>query len=318
MNDHLSAEAARARAAEAFRDVIRGQHLTYEQMEAHVDGREDAGEHLAVCAMCVAEVEDLRGAAEESHAAPWWTWAAAAALAMAILGSLAAVRQPRPPRVITVAPAPVTATAPAVERPAPPPLPTDLREVLRQLADGVLPSARIIAELQPAGERTRGGRTEDAPLRVLSPAGVVEETQPRFRWTTRPGATYVAEVFDERYRPVARSEPVRGASWRPARPLARGATYSWQVTETRGDVTVTAPEPPQPPARFHIIGSDAAAELQAAPSPLARALIYAREGMVDRAAEELRHVTDPSPEVRRALETLRRYQPAPTTTNPPQ
>lgn len=316
MTDHLSPEAARARAAEAFRDAIQGEHLSYEQMEAHVDGHEDASAHLAVCAMCAAEVEDLEQAASGEAGLPVLHWAVAAVLAMVILGTLLQVRQPQQPPVVRIVTPPVVAIPPPP--PAPPPLRDDLRDVLRQLADGVLPSARVVNELRPGGERTRGGETNIPPLTILSPLGVVEETQPRFRWTTRRGATYVAEVFDARYRSVARSTPSNDGTWRPARPLGRGATYSWQVTETRGDVTTIAPEPPAPPARFRIVGSDAAAELQAAPTPLAKALLYAREGVIDRAVEELERVPDPTPEVGRALETLRRYQLAPTTTNPPQ
>lgn len=309
-----------ARGAEAWREAIRGEHLTYEELEAHVDGRADASAHLALCPQCTAEAEDLGAAAEEwSTPAAWWSWPAAAAIALAVLGTLLVIAPRDTTHVVvtTTASTPPVVAPPAPAPPQPPPLDAKLAIVLEQLANGVLPSAALLADLRPSMERTRGG-TDAASLRILAPIGVIEETRPRFRWTTRGGATYVVEVFNASYRSVAKSEALRDGEWQPANALQRGETYAWQVTETLGETTITAPVPPQPPARFRILGNGAANELAAARTPLERALICAREGVLDRALDEIESVRDPSPAVLRAKETLRRYQLAPTTANPPQ
>jgi len=314
-------DAHHARGAEAWREAIRGEHLTYEELEAHVDGRTDASAHLALCPQCAAEADDLGAAAEEwSTPVTWWSWPAAAAIAMAVLGTLLLIAPRDATHVVvtTTASSPPVVTPPAPAPPQPPPLEAKLAIVLEQLANGVLPSAALLADLRPPMERTRGENADPASLRIVAPIGVIEEMRPRFRWTARDGATYVIEVFDASYRSVAKSEALRDGEWQPKSALQRGATYAWQVTETRGETTITAPTPPRPPARFRILGDEAANEIAAARTPLERALICAREGVLDRALDEIDNVREPSPAVLRAKETLRRYQLAPTTAKPPQ
>lgn len=321
-DDHLTTCAAcreamappLAHAAESMRDAIRGPHLNYEQIEAYVDGRgdgrADASAHFELCAMCAEEVADLA----ERRTTPSIVWLAAAAIATVVLGTLLAIRRPETPR-ITPAPAPpVIAAPPVIRTPIRTPELPPIDPILRQLASGILPSAALVGDLRPSRERTRGDEA-DASLAVLAPIGVIEETRPLFRWTMRNGATYTVEVFDASYRGVARSDAQRTNQWRPSNPLARGAIYSWQVTENDEHI---APAPPAPPARFKVISAASANEIGKAKTALDKALLYAREGIVDRALEEMQRIDDPTPEVRKAIETLRRYQPAPTTTKPAQ
>jgi len=296
-------------------------------MEAYVDGAahdDEVDAHLRACAMCAAEVDDLRDAARQSAPSRWTYWAAAAVAAFVIVGGMWFLREPA-----VVPPVPPPAIATSTVRVDPPPVPApalapELDAILRQLASGVIPSAALIEDLIPPGERTRGGEEGPAELTILAPRGVVEDNRPHFRWRTRRGATYVAEVFDGAYRRVARSDELRGGEWRSSTPLDRGATYSWQVIETRGEDRMTAPSPPEPPALFRVISEVAYKELEAARgagSHLAAGLLYAREGIVDRALEELTLAEKEHPQLPdlpRAVATLRRYQPAPTTTNPPQ
>lgn len=322
-DDHLAACAAcreamappLAHAAESMRDAIRGPHLTYEQIEAYVDERDDgldgASAHLELCAMCAEDVADIT---ERRTSTPMPVWLAAAAIAILVLGTLLAIRRPETPRITPTPAPPVIATPPVILTPIRTPELPPVDPILRQLASGILPSAALVGDLRPSRERTRGDET-DTSLAVLAPIGVIEETRPLFRWTTRSGATYTVEVFDASYRGVARSDALRTNQWRPSNPLARGAIYSWQVTENDER---TAPAPPAPPARFKIISAAAANEIGKAKTALEKALLYAREGIVDRALEEMRRIDDPTPEVRKAIETLRRYQPAPTTTKPAQ
>ena len=324
-----------SRVATTLREGLAGEHLPYEQMERYVDGTlgaEDAvlaEAHMDTCAMCAEELDDLRRVAEKASPHRWLLWGAAAAAAVILLSSLLLFNQPqRKPFEQPETPGHPAQTASTIPTQVPivrvPAMQAALKNVLDQLAGGVLPSAALIADLRPAGERIRGGDEEGVRLTIAAPRGVVEEDQPLFSWNARSDATYVVEVFDSSYQRVARSETVRRGEWRASKPLPRGAIYAWQVTETRGDTEVTAPVPPEPPARFKIIGDGAAAELEAAlkaESHLDAALVYAREGIVDRALAEMRQAEKENPDseaIRRAIETLRRYQPAPTATKPAQ
>ena len=328
VDEHLAAcEECRAaapsmsRAAASMSDAIAGEHLDYEQIEAYVDGTLDdpaaAKAHLEVCELCAGEVEDLRGAAHVSPSRGWmWSAATAAALTLVILGVIA-LRRPKPapsapeqPQVVQTAPA--QQQQPRVEpvRPEDPSakLSPSLARTLEQLSEGVIASAALVADLRGSTESVRGREETDGELTVLEPLGVVEDTRPQFRWTTRRDATYVVEVFDASYARVITSDAIRGNRWRPAKALARGVTHSWQVSETRGDEKRTAPMPPAPPARFRIIDAKSARELEGA-SHLAAALIYTREGVLDRALEEMTRAQaehPDSPAIAKALETLRK------------
>lgn len=338
IDDHLAACAAcraemappLSRVANSMHEGIVGQHLQYEQLEAVIDGAgpgEGVDAHLRKCAMCAKELDDLRRASEVSQQpspqARWYYWAAAAAAILAVfLGAMTLLRKPHvdpadplpPERARTISKPPVPVASP-------PALSAPLAQVLDQLAAGILPSAKIVEEFHGGSERTRGAAADAARLRVIGPIGVLQDRQPHFRWTTRRDARYRVEVFDASYGRVVMSGTLSRDDWRPPSALARGVTYSWQVTETRDDGVLTAPVPPDPPARFTIISAAAAAELEASPSHLATALVLAREGVIDRALEEMTLAQNEHPDshpIQRAIETLRRYQPAPTATNPPQ
>ena len=316
-----------ARAARAMRDAIEGEHLDYEQIEAYVDGTLSAEEaaHLEVCAMCAEEARDLRAysGAPETRTTPrrYWLAAAAAISAVAVAGAWLMLR---PQRNVVVPNVVQTRQQPPVVTPEDPlaGLGPSLQRTLAQLASGHIPSGAIVADLRGGTERIRGTNGEGSTLGLTAPIGVIEEMRPTFRWISRTPGTYVVEVFDESYRPVATSGSLRGNQWQPARALRRGATYSWQVTRKSGDETITAPAPPQPPARFKIIGDSAASELaKAGDSHLAAGLVYAREGVLDRAIEEMTLAQNEHPdskEIAQSLRTLRNYQPEPTRTKLPQ
>ena len=325
MNVHPSSEVL-SRAAASFRDAIAGEHLQYEQLEAYVDGTLSADEaaHLEFCAMCAEEARDLRAhssAPEARTTPPRRYWLVAAAIIIAVAGVWMFFR-PRRDAAVPIVVQTQTQPPPAVTMEDPlAGLDPSLKHILDQLGSGVIPSAAIVAELRGGTERIRGLDVENPTLEVAAPIGVIEEQRPAFRWISRTPGTYVVEVFDESYRPVATSGSLRENDWQPARALRRGATYSWQVTRKSGDEQITAPVPPRPPARFRIIDSKSAAELDATSSHLTAALIYAREGVLDRAVAEmtLAQKEHPAvPEIAQSLGTLRAHQPEPTATNPPQ
>ena len=146
----------------------------------------------------------------------------------------------------------------------------------------------------------------------------MEADRPTFRWSAHPDARrYEVAVFDQDLRRQLASGPVEGTDWTPAKPLARGRTYLWQVTALAGRERVTAPAPPAPEARFEVASSAVLAEVeheraQAPTSHLVAALAFVQAGLLDDAEDELRALAadNPgSPEVtrlREALRTLRR------------
>jgi len=110
------------------------------------------------------------------------------------------------------------------------------------------------------------------------------------------------------------SEPLTTTSWRPAKPLVNGSTYSWQVTAVLDGRPVVSPVLPLPPARFKILGRGRAVELEQARkayanSHLALAALYARAGLRDEAEAELRALLRANPQsrvVRNLLRDIRR------------
>ncbi|MGH9763007.1 MAG: hypothetical protein ACREAC_19455, partial [Blastocatellia bacterium] len=87
--------------------------------------------------------------------------------------------------------------------------------------------------------------------------------RPEFRWKKLEGGSdYVVSVYDEEFNQVAKSSPLTANQWRPGKALKRGRIYLWQVTVTKDGREVMAPAPPEPEARFKVIDSVAASELE--------------------------------------------------------
>jgi hypothetical protein len=336
------------RAADAWRAELAGEHLSYERLEACIDGTAgDDGaaieQHISICEQCASEVQDLRSYRRLDRARPYKWIAIAAAAALAIVTPLVLLRSPSsvrhapsPPRIPTTATVPagptlrdagvtfaiggdgsVAGLSPAAQA------------TLSQLRSGVIPSLALLAELRPAAQGQRGTGEGGRGLAVSAPLGVVADDRPLFEWHDDGGAaTYAVEVVDATYHPVASSGAIRGRSWRPDRSLPRGVTLEWQVTRTREDTSTVAPAPPEPPARLRVISGAALAELRDAKarrSHLLATLVYAREGMLDSARAELAQLAALNPQssiveqLRRTLDERRvAHEPEPTSTNPAQ
>jgi len=171
----------------------------------------------------------------------------------------------------------------------------------RALVDRVLASGRV--ELPPDAHLLAGtagtllggaaGSSGDASavsFGPVTPRGTaLLAPRPVFTWQRLPGATaYTVRVFDERFQEVARGR-VAGTAWTPSADLARGTTYSWQVTAHRAGEEVTAPAPPQPEALFRMVTADVAARAEARRArleadPLALGILQAEAGLVADAA----------------------------------
>lgn len=155
------------------------------------------------------------------------------------------------------------------------------------------------------------GQSAAGEFDVIEPRGkVVEDARPTFRWRGTAGATsYTVKVFDQDFNLVAQSSPLAANAWRPAKPLARGTIYSWQVTALKDGQEVKAPRPPAPEAKFKVLNAAAATELRQARqgqpnSHLALGVLYARAGLLDEAEREMQTLLRANPQSELARKLL--------------
>jgi hypothetical protein len=127
---------------------------------------------------------------------------------------------------------------------------------------------------------------------VIEPVGkVVSSDRPDFQWSPLKGAgSYSVEIYDQHFELVQSSAPLATTRW-TARPLRRGAAYSWQVKAVRAGREIIAPRPPQPQAAFRILDAATADELQRAQrmyhSHVLMVMLYVQAGLLDDAEREL-------------------------------
>lgn len=284
------------------------QHLSEEDAVAFVAGNSVAGNpdfaaHLATCTECRVLVEDLRAFRSELAAetrrttSPWWQYAAAAAVLLAVgttlwLNSTSRAQPQSEPRLV----------AALNDGPVVPDWPQSTRQlVATALSSGRLPEPQY-ASVQAPPASLRSIQTSAPAFAPLSPAGTRElSDRPLFRWTPLEGArSYEVTIFDTDLNQVARSGALAKTDWQPETALPRLKPLTWQVAAVKGGERVTAPQPPQPAAVFEIISAEAAREIEivkAAPQPahLALAALYAREGLRDLAAAELKSLAEANP-----------------------
>jgi anti-sigma factor RsiW len=320
VDDHL-AQCAECRrsisdagvAVRRFAEELGGEHLTYEAMERHVDGRSTPGEqeivaeHVGFCDACAQELDDLaRFHDVPRHNVGRWGFLAAAAAAVVV--AIVAFREPRviePPASSTapsakITPARLPETAVPAARDPFESLDPSLRQVAASLESGTLVSAELLASLRgtPEQQRTADDPKDHLPS-LLAPVGtVVEGDRPEFRWSG--AATVRVQVFDRDYQLVAESSRLHGTSWQTPSRLPRGAMYRWQlsVQQANGGEMI-APAPPAAAARFRVLGTRAFEALTAARdsgSTLEAGLICMREGLVEEGARLLARNADENPE----------------------
>jgi hypothetical protein len=320
--------------------VSRGadEHLSDQELDVLVDQRvhdpsyRAVSRHAATCAMCRAEVEDLRRFDEEEEAAPVridqrpsQRWLIAATIAFSVL-ALAVIalllRRPEPAPVIASNPlAPVT----PAPQPAPPKVVASLADAGGQialLADGTLSGvaplsprdaedARAVLSGQSIAIPTfiaampgavRGDASASHPLRAVEPfRSAVAETRPRFSWTPVRGARgYRVAVFDTNYDEVAQSETLTGTSWTPSKALPSGVDLSWHVVADTDAGEVSSAGSNRAEAVFRVLTAGEAAEVDRGEahyrdSHLLRGLLYSRHGLLHDAEREFRRLAAQNP-----------------------
>jgi hypothetical protein len=172
--------------------------------------------------------------------------------------------------------------------------------------------AKSLKYYQEARRRTLMGAGRDAdPYPLLSPVGTaVAGERPTFRWRALDGATsYLVGVYDTKMNEVVASQPLQETEWTATRPLRRGEIYTWQVRAVRDGAEIRLPAPDLPNAKFLVIGTSTAQELERArgaygSSPLVSGILYANAGLLDEAESELEKVVSANPQSRLAEQLL--------------
>jgi hypothetical protein len=182
-------------------------------------------------------------------------------------------------------------------------LPPDLREsVERALSTPRLRASPALSGWTTGAGDMRGGSEMQSTFEPLEPTDVVIETdRPTFRWRALEDAlNYVVTIYNNKLRQVASSGPVMGTEWTIPTPLARGVTYSWQISALKDGQTVVSPKPPLPEARFRILDKlavDALAKLKksAGNSHLALGVFYWKHGLIAESEREFQALAKANP-----------------------
>ena len=182
-------------------------------------------------------------------------------------------------------------------------LPPDLREsVERALATRRLGASPGLAGWATDTGNLRGGMGTQSTFGPLYPVGVVIETdRPTFHWRTLEGGQHcTVTIYDAKLRQVASSGPVTHMEWTTSNPLARGVTYSWQISTVKDGETVVSPKPPLPEARFRVLDQravEALAKLKASvgSSHLALGVFYWKHGLLEEAEREFQALANANP-----------------------
>lgn len=299
---------------------LAGGHVREEDVHAYVDGTLDAArrgeveEHIEHCPSCESEIADLQQfaalpAAARRGRASWWYGGVAAAAAL-LLGMLVFGRtRPTPVTLLVLndGAARIGVDALGNVDGASALAPDDLSRLRQAMVAGRLTVPA--SALAGTGGSLRGPG-DAAAFSVIAPVGTaVLSDRPALTWTPlAPDATYIVRLREEATGTTVVSPPLRAGEWKPDIPLARGATYVWQVEGSAGGRDVTAPAPPAPAARFSVVGAADAARLTRAPaSHLVRGVLYANAGLLDESERELKALRDQNPEselVRRFIDQL--------------
>jgi len=264
-------------------------HLWPESIVAYADATlageelEAARRHLPDCERCAREVDEIRRLAMPPPARRSWKIFLALAASVAVVAAAGLLVMQR-------------------DTPAPP---APARQVVRvrqgyersTWSEWVVEARRtrafavpaVFAGLRGSTTQLRGaqdGHAELAPDRI-----VVASARPQLRWSV-PGRGATYKVILKSGRSIVESESLAEPRWTPSGDLQRGGEYEWQVEVARGGDRRVYPRPPNPPARFRVLGQAAADEIATAreqhpTDALLHAAILAHYGLRDEALDAL-------------------------------
>ena len=291
-------------------------HLSYQDLQDHLEKKTSQERvalietHLRECAACRAELQDLREFAASLKVTVMPSpkrnrYLLLLPIAAAIL--MAVVLFPSHPKAPVFALSLHEGNALLALDTAGQPVcpaniaPADCQTLASVMRDRKLP-VPVQEELRSSHAALLSAGDDREPFHVVGPVGAaVLSDRPEFRWQARAGAkSYRVEIFDVNYNPVATSPVVTATSWTPEKPLERGKVYAWQVTATGSGEPITAPKPPDPEARFAVVGAAQAEAIEQArklnpPSHLLLATRLAAAGLCQEAQAELALLASANP-----------------------
>jgi hypothetical protein len=294
-------------------------HISYEQLQAYVDRTatpSDAAQlesHIRECGNCRAEVEDLQQFSASLKVKP--TPAAryqrymvlgtiAAALVIGVIGAFL-VWPGRTGIKLAISlrdGGSVIGLDNDGRLSVPAGIPdSDRQALVTALRERTIPVS-ITENLRSNRSVLLGSVRDENKFRVVRPVGeVVLDDKPEFRWQPLKAArSYRVEVFDSNYNLAVSSPGITGTSWTPDRALQRQKIYVWQVTAKGNGVSSKAPQPPEPEARFQIVGAGEAEGIERArsltpPGHLLLAIRFANAGLCREALGEISALESANP-----------------------
>jgi hypothetical protein len=188
--------------------------------------------------------------------------------------------------------------------------------VKRALSSQEFDRSPLLAGLTPTEGVPRGsGEEVGSRFFLIEPVRTVTLSEhPTFRWARLTGATsYIVEVYNEEFDPVASSPRLSQPRWKMAQTLKRGAIYYWQVKAIKDGKEMISPQPPAPQVKFRVLDEAKASELWRArqdygSSHLVLGLLYAEAGLLDEAEAEFRSLQKDNPGSDIAVQLLKRVR----------
>lgn len=224
---------------------------------------------------------------------------------------------PSPTVITTVRPQPVPSpSSPDQVTPAPLPVTTPIApelppQVMLALRNERLELPSVIGELAGKGGNLMGEPQAGASFALIGPAATIVNTaRPTLRWQPLAGATgYSVKVFNADYDQVASAAMITATQWTLDKPLARGRSYSWQVTAHKEGKEIIVPTPPAPAVKFRVLEKAKADELAQARrsygnNPLVLGVLYAQAGLLEEAEREFNEELKANPHSAKAKKLL--------------
>lgn len=299
--------------------VSRPQHLKYDDLQAAIDSALPLSDaqmrHLADCAMCSREFEDLHAFAARLDNTPrnskrWGRIALFAAAAVVLIAAGIGLTQHHaaPGAAPMIAELNDSGTRIGLDSQGQLHAPGSLSEDDRRILVAALQSHKLAAPPEPTPtlgveEVFRGAPQGPSAFSVLTPQReTVYTPTPTFRWQPVARALgYQVSVYDSAFHCVAQSQPITAVEWAPSAPLPRGKSYTWVVDASVPGDTLRAPQSSEPEARFEVLSEVDAAGIRTAlqQNPSAHLLLaarFAQAGARDEARVELKQLQAENPE----------------------
>ena len=289
------------------------EHLSEEAIQTAAMGETPAevAEHLRACALCGAEVDDLRRfiTSERSrgrlHRPSLWAVAAAALMVASTAVVWQVVHRRKQPELASSLndAGGVVGLDRAGKLHTPASWPPEYAAVVTQaIANGRLESEPI-ASLGRKPEFLLGESARQAQFSLHHPIGeAVATDHPEFSWAALSSAsTYRVSVYDESFRKIAASSDLSSNTWTGIQPLPAGHAYYWTVTARVGTHDVREPVPPAPEAKFVVLAKDRIEQLHEAErrypdAHLLLAALFAKAGAFTEASRQLTALQRANPE----------------------